>query len=197
MSISAKSEARGTRNNAAAMTARAGAMNHRVVSGLIHGEKTMACTTNITTLHSVNIMAIWYFVSPSSCLPRSASPTSKTPIPVETMNETASSLGTSHAAGLGAVLARLAAASPGFVPGIVISAAADARSDRIAVPANGRASDPAAPTIGNTLAPSLATNTPSIGPDRKPLERYPNALNRRDSLARLACADIQNRHLRA
>jgi hypothetical protein len=29
------------------------------------------------------------------------------------------------------------------------------------------------------------------------LERYPNALNRRDSLARLACADIQNRHLRA
>jgi hypothetical protein len=31
----------------------------------------------------------------------------------------------------------------------------------------------------------------------KALERYPNALNRRDSLARLACADIQNRHLRA
>jgi tetratricopeptide (TPR) repeat protein len=32
---------------------------------------------------------------------------------------------------------------------------------------------------------------------RSGLERYPNALNRRDSLARLACADIQNRHLRA
>ena len=29
------------------------------------------------------------------------------------------------------------------------------------------------------------------------VERYPNALNRRDSLGRLACADIQKSHLRA
>ena len=33
-------------------------MNQRVVSGLIQGENTMACTTNITRLHSVNIRAI-------------------------------------------------------------------------------------------------------------------------------------------
>ena len=33
-------------------------MNHRVVSGRTHGEKTMAWTMSITRLHSVNMVAI-------------------------------------------------------------------------------------------------------------------------------------------
>src|SRR5450756_1628052 len=93
-SINVKLDAHGTRNNPAASTASAGAMSQRVVSGLNQGENTIACITNMTTLHSVNISAIWYGVRPSSCLPRSASPTSNTPTPAETMKVRMSSFGT-------------------------------------------------------------------------------------------------------
>lgn len=62
VSIKGKSDARGTRNNPAASTASAGAISHRVASGLTQGEKTIACTTNMTKLHSVNIIAISYCV---------------------------------------------------------------------------------------------------------------------------------------
>jgi hypothetical protein len=58
VSISMKSHARGTKNRPVARTPRAGAMKHRVVSAFIQGENTMACATNMTKLHSVNIIAI-------------------------------------------------------------------------------------------------------------------------------------------
>jgi len=160
-------------------------MNQRVVSGLIQVENTMACTTIITRLHSVNIRAIWYCVSPSSCFPRSANPTSNTPTPAETMKARESSLGTSQGPAFEAGWLRFEVTSPRFFPGTVNTVAAATRRARTAVPVSGTANDPAALTIGSMLAAFRAMNTPSVGPSRNPL--IPARLTKVRRRARASC----------
>ena len=122
----------------------------------------------MTKLHSVNISAIWYGVKPSSCLPRSASPTSNTPTPAETMKVRMSSFGTSHT-----VLS--AAAAVGFFdrswpppPGTANATAEATSKASSAVAASGIATDPAGMARVKKFAAKRVTNTPSIGPSRKP-----------------------------
>ena len=159
-SIARKSVANGTINNPAAITAKAGAISQRVNSGLISGENTSACTAIITPEHSVNIAAICPAVRPSSCLPRSASPTSNTATPADTTKPKARSHRTTRGAGTTVASARATkAADPGRTVTATASAAISARPP---VATSGSARAPAAPPNPRVSA------TPRVGPSRNP-----------------------------